>query len=109
MLNFNLSIGLEVIESEYPIMFDKKNECIHCGAVGTLTFVDKFGKETGKEIHPFDHIKCRNCGRNYSILWERDENNNGKMYPIATDPGIKREFLNLVSHKYIKNKGVKEI
>lgn len=108
MLNFKVSVGLEVKNVQYPIMFDRRNICVHCGAENNLIFVDKFGRETKQEIHPFDHIKCKKCNRSFSILWEKDAST-GKMYPIATDPGIKREFLNLVSYNNIKNKGIKNI
>ena len=108
MLNFKVSVDVDVNHVQYPIMFDRRNVCVHCGSEGSLTFVDKFGKETKKEIHPFDHIKCKNCGRHFSILWEKD-NSNGKMYPIATDYGVKREFLNMISHTLIKDNKINSI
>ena len=111
MLNLELSAKLnltaEVKKTTYPITFDRKNVCVHCGAEGSLIFVDKFGRETNKEIHPFDHMKCRNCGRNYSILWKRDEET-GKVYPSAVGMELKQEFLNLLQYKEFKENGVKE-
>lgn len=109
MLNLGLDVQVDVNlkRVEYPVMFERKNICIHCGAEKTLIFVDALNRETNKEIHPFDHIMCRACGTNYSILWQRDDET-GKMFPTATDDSFKREFINLVNHNKIKNKGVKE-
>lgn len=106
MLNFSLEVKLGIKETSYPILFDRKNVCIHCGTENSLTIVDKFGNETKQEIHPFDYIRCRNCGRHYSIKWESDPDNNGKMYPIASDRSIKREFINLINHSSIKNNAI---
>ena len=102
MLNFNVDVKIGLNEVSYPLLFDGKNVCVHCGGEGTLVIVDKFGNETKQEIHPFDHIKCKKCGRLYSIRWEHDPNN-GKMYPIADERSIKREFINLINHNKIKN------
>lgn len=106
MLNIGINLKVDVNQVQYPVYFEKKNICTHCGAEGELVFVDKFGKETKKEIHPFDHIKCRKCGRPYSILWQRDEDNN-KMFPTAVDPSLKQEFINLLSTKILKSNGEK--
>lgn len=110
MLNFRINVdtNISIRKTEYPIYFEKRNICIHCGAEGTLTFVDKFGRETNKEIYPFDHIKCKKCGRTYSILWQKDSTNN-KMFPCAVERDIKREFLNLINQREIKKDGVKEL
>ena len=67
MLNIGLNIKLDIDKVQYPVYFEKHNICIHCGAEGQLIFVDKFGRETKNEIHPFDHIKCKSCNRLYSI------------------------------------------
>lgn len=109
MLDFrlNVSANLDIKRIQYPIYFEKRNICVHCGQENTLLFVDKFGNETRKDIHPFDHIKCKHCNSIYSILWQNDPDNNNKMYPTAVDPGIKQEFLNIMNHKNIKHKGEK--
>lgn len=108
MLNFKVNVDIDINSIKYPILFNKRNICIHCGAEGSLKFVDKFGRETRQEIHPFDHIKCCSCGRKYSILWKRDETN-GKMYPVATDREIKQEFLNFIYNQDIKKNGTMNI
>lgn len=108
MLNINVTTNIDISTVQYPIYFEKRNECVHCGAKGQLIFVDKFGKETNKEIYPFDHIKCKACGRRFSILWNRDDSN-GKMIPCAVDPSFKQEFLNIFNRKYIRKEGIKEI
>lgn len=108
MLNLGVKINLELSEKEYPIYFERHNECVHCGAKKSLMLVDKFGNATTKEIHPFTHIKCNNCGRIFSIQWNRD-NATGKMFPCAVDPSIKKEFLNLINMKKINNNGMMEI
>jgi hypothetical protein len=109
MLNIGVNINVDLKETQYPIYFEKRNICVHCGAEGTLTFVDKFGKETNKEIYPFDHIKCKKCNATYSILWQRDESNNNRMYPTAVDHSINKEFLNTIKYPFIKDKLVKSI
>lgn len=108
MLNIGVNISFDVSEYHYPIHFEKRNECVHCGAVGQLTFVDIFGNETNKEIHPFDHIKCKACGTKYSILWNRDETTN-KMIPCAVDQSFKQEVINLANRKKIKENGEKTL
>lgn len=107
MLNLKFDFGVSVSESKYPVTFHKRNTCIHCGADGSLEFVDIFGNKSNKEIHPFDHIKCKKCGRSYSINWEQEEDS-CKMYPVAVEPGIKQEFFNLVKYPFIKNDCNKE-
>ena len=108
MLNINLNISVDISKKSYPISFIKRNICVHCGAEGSIVFVDKFGSETRNEIHPFDHMKCRTCGRNYSIKWERDEDTS-KMYPVPVELGLKQEFLNLVSLPIIQKNGEKQL
>ena len=108
MLNLNINIEVDINQIKYPISFVKRNICVHCGAENSIIFVDKFGSETRNEIHAFDHMKCRACGRNYSIKWERDENSN-KMYPVPVELGLKQEFLNLVSYPIIKKNGEKQL
>lgn len=107
MLNIGINdININISKTQYPVYFEKKNICVHCGAENSLIFVDKFGKETNQEIHPFDHIKCRKCGSIYSILWQRDKNN-GKMFPIPVDPNLKLEFINILNKNNIKSDGNK--
>lgn len=108
MLNIGVNINVNVDKIQCPIYFEKINECVHCGGKGTLVFVDKFGRETNKEIYPFDHIKCTKCGKNFSILWNRDEDS-GKLIPCAVDRSFKQEFLNLMTHRSIKENGSKEL
>lgn len=108
MLNIGVNVSFDVQEYHYPIHFEKRNECVHCGAIGQLTFVDIFGNETNKEIHPFDHIKCKACGTKYSILWNRDPKTN-KMFPSAVDQSFKQEVLNFVNKKAIKENGEKDL
>ena len=79
-------------EPVYPVRFEKHNICVHCGSTGTLVFVNKWGKETKKEIYPFNKIKCTKCGTVYSIMWQMDDN--GDMYPTAVDESFRLEFIN---------------
>lgn len=108
MLNFSVNVNLDIKRTQYPIYFERRNVCIHCGGSGTLTFVDKFGNETNKEIYPLDHIKCKKCGRRYSIRWEKDPSN-GRMFPIPVEREIKQEFINTINHIYIKQNGEKKL
>lgn len=105
MLGLTKNINININSYEYPVYFEKRNICVHCGAENTLTFVDKFGRETNKDIHPFDHIKCKSCGRTYSIKWNRNEN--GKMHPVATDHTLYQEFINLIDQRNIRKNGEK--
>ena len=41
MLNIGVNVSFDVSEYHYPIHFEKRNECVHCGAVGQLTFIWK--------------------------------------------------------------------
>lgn len=107
MLNLGLDVDIDVKKVKLPFYFDKKNECVHCGAVNSLTFVDKFGRESKKEINAFDHIKCTKCRRVYSIKWEQEEGST-RMYPSAVDPSIKRDFMNMLDGS-IKYMGVKKL
>jgi len=100
-------VNVDITNVEYPIYFEKQNKCVACGCEGELTFVNIFGKETDKEIHAFDHIKCKQCGSVYSIKWDR-EPGTGKLYPSAIDPSIKNEFTNLIMKKTINEKGEKQ-
>ena len=109
MLNINVKVDIDVSKKQYPVYFEKRNVCVHCGAEGSLTFVDKFGRETKREIYPFDHIKCKACGREYSIMWQYDSDNPDVMYPTAVDPSIKQEFFNLLGANTIRRKGEKSL
>jgi hypothetical protein len=108
MFNIGVDVNLNVKDVVYPIYFDKKNICVHCGAEGALMFVDKFGNKTRKEIHAFDHLECTRCGRIYSIKWQVDDNTQ-RMYPTAVDPSIKQEFFNLIQINKLKEKADKNI
>jgi ribosomal protein L37E len=102
-----LKVEFEISKGSMPFYFNRKNECVSCGNKNTLIFVDKFGNESNKEIRAFDHTKCKACGRIYSIKWDRDSSD-GKMYPSAVEPNLKRDFANMID-KNIKNKGIKKI
>ena len=107
MLNIGIDVKVNLQRTEYPLIFNT-NTCVHCGADNSLVFVDIFGRESKTEIHPFDHIKCNNCNRNYSIKWESSEDENGCMTPRAVDHTIKQEFFNILDQKEITQKGKKE-
>ena len=96
MLGINVNVEIRGIH--YPIYFDRVNECVHCGAKGSLNMVDIFNREAREEIHPFDHIKCKVCGRDYSIKWTKDPET-GKLYPCAVDPNIVRHFANYIEKR----------
>lgn len=108
MLGLNIDVNIDINKVHMPIHFDKRNICVHCGCSKSLIFIDKFGKESRMEVNAFDHIKCKNCGKIYSILWEKDEDND-KMYPSAVEPSINRDLTNLIGIKNIKNTGLKSL
>lgn len=93
MLDIDTKYKEDKNQVQIPIYFERKNICPCCGATGTLIFVDSMGRETKKEIYPFDHIKCKACGQNYAIYWQMDEETK-KMFPSAIDPLFKKDFLN---------------
>lgn len=104
----NYGINVDINRTTLPFHFNRKNECVKCGASNQLVFIDKFGRESrGSEIRAFDHIKCKSCGRVYGIRWNKDPGSN-KMYPSAVDLDIIGDFTNLINQN-IKNNGVKEI
>lgn len=108
MLGLNFDITVDVKKVTMPIHFEKRNECVHCGVTNSLVFVDKFGKESRIEINAFDHIKCKRCNRIYSILWQKDGDND-VMFPCAVNPSISRDINNLFDIKNIKDSGDKNI
>lgn len=93
-----IDVNIEVKDSHYPIYFDGVNECVKCGAKDSITMVDKFGVKGDVEIHPFDHMKCKECGAIYSIKWVKNEDGDG-MHPCAVDPSIAKQFGNFVLGK----------
>lgn len=104
MLGINLNLSVDVKKVSSPIYFQHKNECTRCGSKGKLVFVDRFGRECRREINALEHIKCTNCGKLFSILWEPKEGTD-KMMPSAIDTSISTDFMNLVNYKNIKNHG----
>lgn len=100
MLGINTNI--ECKDVKYPIYFDRLNICLHCGTTGSLVMMDKFDKEAREEIYPFDYIRCKKCGREFSIKWEKDKDT-GKMYPCAVDPSISKQFTSFINQTDIKD------
>lgn len=105
MLGIDVKLDIDVKKVNMPVYFPGKNVCTHCGATDSLLFVDKFGRESRKEINAFDHIICKKCNRLYSIRWDSD--NNGNMVPSAVNPSISRDLNNLFNINSIKNNGDK--
>lgn len=104
MLNLGFDIDFKIKKTRMPITFERKNVCVHCGGVGTLMFVDKFGRATSRDINAYDHIKCRQCDKIYSIKW--DTNDVGTMYPSATNYSIPTQFSNFIHKGNISDNGV---
>ena len=110
MLGLGIDVDIDIKKLSMPFYFEHKNECVHCGAKDQLVFVDVLGRETTKEINAFDHIKCKACGKKYSIMWTPDTNKEeNKLYPSAVDPSIKTDFMNMVSSSRLKQQGEKNI
>lgn len=107
MLGLGFDVSIDIKKAHMPIYFDRKNECVHCGAINSLIFMDKLGREVTKEINPFTHIKCKNCGRTYSIQWTKEEGSN-KMYPSAVEPNIMIAFNNFINNGNIRAYGSTE-
>lgn len=101
-INVNLSVNVKKVSS--PFYFQHRNECVRCGAKGKLVFVDKFGRECSREINALEHIKCKNCGKIFSILWEPKEGTD-KMMPSAIDSSVSTDFINLLNYNNIKKNG----
>lgn len=103
MLGLDVNVDIDIKKVKYPIYFEGQNKCVHCGGQGTLTFVDKFGKETNKEINAFDHIICTKCNRLYSIQWDRVDN--AKMRATAVNPSIALDLKNMFNIGNIRSDG----
>lgn len=99
MLGLN-TITVDIKKFRYPVYFENRNTCVHCGAEGSLAFVDRFGNTYTKELAAFEHIKCRNCGRIYSIRWGRTSD--GSMKPSAVDFSIGTQFNNFLDRKELE-------
>lgn len=97
MLNLNSEVSIDIKHVKFPVYFRHKNICIHCGGEGTLVFVDKFGRESKKELSAFEHIKCTKCGRIYSMRWEPDEKDETTYRPSAVEFNIIQDFKNLIN------------
>jgi hypothetical protein len=97
MINLDANVKFEVSPIEYPLFIINENICIHCATKGSLKTVNIFGKQESTGIRPFSHIKCEACGRIFSIRWTQI--NNGKVIPVAIDPNIVNEVLNMFGDK----------
>lgn len=106
--DLGVKVSVDVKQTHAPIWFDHVNECVHCGSKNSLIFVDFWGRESKNEIKAFDHIKCKVCGKPYSIYWQNEEGSSN-MYPSAVDRTVKQEFVNFINRNDIKENGVKEI
>ena len=95
MIGLSRQVHIPEDKIRMPIYFDRKNECVHCGGVGTLIFINRFGRATKDEITAFDHIECKKCGKKYSIKWTKDPDS-PKMYPSAVDADVKDNFDTMV-------------
>lgn len=108
MLGINMNVDIDVKKVVSPIYFQHRNECTRCGAKGQLVFVDKYGNECNREVHALEHIRCRKCGKVFSILWERKEGT-GKMMPSAIDTNIAIDFNNLLNYCNLSRNGDKKL
>ena len=104
MLGIDMNIKLDVKRITSPIYFQHRNECVRCGAKGKLVFIDRFGRECTREVNALEHIKCTNCGKLYSILWEPKEGTD-KLMPSPIDTSISVDFMNLVRFNKLKKDG----
>ena len=97
MLGLPIEVHIDIEHKRFPLHFEHKNTCIHCGANGSLVFVDKFGNTSTKETsNAFEHIRCEKCGRIYSMKWEPMENDPNVYKPSAVEFNIKQDFKNLI-------------
>ena len=94
-------LNIDIKEYHYPIYFERRNICVSCGAEGELAFINIFGKEATSETRPpFERIRCKRCGAEYSIRWDKSED--GMLHPTAVDRTITKDFLNTFKNKKIK-------
>lgn len=108
MLGINLNLSIDAKKIQSPFYFQHRNECVSCGGKGTLVFVDRFGRESNREINALDHIRCKNCGKRFSILWEPKEGTD-KMMPSAVDSSVIRDFKNIIQTGNLRKNGEKEL
>ena len=107
MLNLNVEVNIKASKPRFPISLVGVNKCLHCGAEGTLEKVDIFGRTSKQDIYPLDHIKCNNCGCDYSIKWKKVDS--GELVPVPTNTSIKQEIVNTMNYLKIRKDGKKEI
>ena len=98
----NINVNLDIRKTTYPII-SNNNTCTACGGVGTLKFVDIFGRQVSQEIHALEKIQCNKCGAKYGIQW--DSNDKGEMVPTPTDYDASVMFNNLLNYSRIKKHG----
>ena len=102
----DISVNVDVKKTTYPILFTN-NTCVQCAAVGTLKFVNIFGRPSSQEIHPLERIQCMKCGAKYGIHWEAD--NDGTLHPNPVDYDASLMFSNMLNHSKIKRQGNKKL
>lgn len=95
MLNDRLDDTLTDSGVRSPIHFEHRNECTHCGAKKSLQFIDIHGNICHEEINPLAHLRCKECGTVYNILWKFDED--GNAFPCAIRRSIQRRLINIVT------------
>lgn len=83
-------------KNKFPIYFEHKNICVHCGAENCLVFLDRFNNEFTKELEVFERMKCKKCNTEYYIRWDR--NKDGDMKPSAIGYNIPREYNNFINN-----------
>ena len=109
MLNINVDISFHKKDNlRFPIHLVGVNQCLHCGAKDTLEKIDIFGNVSKQEIYPLDRIKCRKCGYEYSIKWNKVEGSSN-LIPVPVNRSIKQEVVNTINYFNIKKNGNPEI
>lgn len=61
---------------KYPIFYIDRS-CVNCGAKNSVIPINKFGYPAkNNELYPMNIMKCKECGREYYIRWDKDEKDN---------------------------------
>lgn len=84
----------------YPFSFTD-GTCVHCAAPQSLTFMDKYGKETKDPIYSATGLICKSCKTKFRIHWT---NIDGILYPLCCSDEYKDEVVDNMIKYALQNR-----
>lgn len=73
-----------------PINF-KDGTCPVCGAIKSITSIDKFNRDARNQIYPIYKMRCKSCSAEFFIRWEDCKDTKETATPVA----VSRSNINL--------------